>query len=81
MTEKSLAGIAKDMKVQVQKSPGLTRGGSDTTFSAELVEKIFEAKPQGIAEGQPRSLLEPAIQWLDWLNALASGRTDSERTP
>ena len=31
--DKSLAGIAKEMKVPVQQSPGLARNTSDTTFS------------------------------------------------
>jgi len=48
--DKSLAGIAKEMKVPVQQSPGLARNSSDTTFSQELVGKIFDAAPGGIVE-------------------------------
>jgi len=48
--DKSLVGIAKEMKVPVQQSPGLARNSSDTTFSQGLVEKIFDAPPGGIVE-------------------------------
>jgi peptidyl-prolyl cis-trans isomerase D len=47
---KDLTGIAKDMKVPVQKSQAIGRGSSDTTFSAAMVQKIFEAPQGGIVE-------------------------------
>ncbi len=47
--EKSLAGIAKSLKVPVQHSPGLTRQTADTTFSAELVQRLFSTAPGGIS--------------------------------
>ena len=50
IVDKSLAGIAKEMKVPVQQSPGLARNSSDTTFSQGLVEKIFDAPPGGVVE-------------------------------
>jgi peptidyl-prolyl cis-trans isomerase D len=50
IVDKNLAGIAKDMKVPVQQSPGLARNSSDTTFSQDLVGKIFDAAPGGIVE-------------------------------
>jgi peptidyl-prolyl cis-trans isomerase D len=50
IVDKSLAGIAKDLKVPVQQSPGLSRNSNDTTFSAALVEKLFAARPGGIVE-------------------------------
>jgi peptidyl-prolyl cis-trans isomerase D len=49
-TDKSLTTIAKDMKVPVQQSPLLTRGTNDTTFSADLVQKIFQAKPGEVVQ-------------------------------
>ena len=48
--DKSLMGIAKEMKVPVQQSPGLARNSADTTFSAALVQKIFDAPPGGVVE-------------------------------
>ena len=44
----SLANIAKEMKVPVQKSPALDRSTSDTTFSADMIGKIFDAQPGGV---------------------------------
>ena len=49
--QKSLDGIAKELKVPVQHSPALSRNTNDTTFSAELTGKLFDAKPDGIVEG------------------------------
>ncbi len=48
--DKNLAGIAKELKVPVQQSPGLARNSADTTFSQGLVEKIFDAPASGIVE-------------------------------
>jgi peptidyl-prolyl cis-trans isomerase D len=48
--DKSLAGIAKQMKVPVQQSPALARNTSDTTFSAALVAKLFNAQPGAVVE-------------------------------
>src|SRR6185437_16786732 len=47
--DKSLANIAKELKVPVQHSPGLNRQTSDTTFSANLVQQLFALHPGGIA--------------------------------
>jgi peptidyl-prolyl cis-trans isomerase D len=41
----SLAGIAKELKVPVQQSPALQRNANDTTFSAALITKLFDAAP------------------------------------
>ncbi len=49
-SQSSLAQVAKELKVPVQQSPGLTRGTSDTTFSTALVQKIFTAAPGGVVE-------------------------------
>ena len=49
--EKSLDGIAKALKVQVQHSPQLGRNTNDTMFGAPVVAKIFDAKPNGIVMG------------------------------
>ena len=50
VADKSLANIAKEMKVPLQQSPGLARNSSDTTFSAPLVQRIFAAAPGQIVE-------------------------------
>ena len=47
--EKSLAGVAKSLKVPVQHSPGLTRQTADTTFSSELVQRLFSTAAGGIS--------------------------------
>ena len=52
VADKSLVNIAKELKVPVQQSPGLTRNSADTTFSAELVQKIYDAPPGGIVQSQ-----------------------------
>jgi len=41
----NLAGIAKELKVPVQQSPALARNANDTTFSAALITKLFDAAP------------------------------------
>jgi peptidyl-prolyl cis-trans isomerase D len=41
----NLAEIAKALKVPVQQSPELSRNTSDTTFSAALISKLFDAAP------------------------------------
>ncbi|HWY62901.1 MAG TPA: peptidyl-prolyl cis-trans isomerase, partial [Rhizomicrobium sp.] len=48
--DKSLAAVAKEMKVPVQQSPALSRNTSDTTFSSTLVAKIFNAEPGAVVE-------------------------------
>jgi peptidyl-prolyl cis-trans isomerase D len=48
--DKGLTNIAKELKVPVQQSPGLARDSHDTTLSADLVQKIFDAAPNGIVE-------------------------------
>ena len=50
IADKDLTGIAKEMKIPVQKSQAIGRGSSDTTFSAAMVEKIFKAPQGGIVE-------------------------------
>jgi len=49
--EKSLDGIAKELKVSVQKSPALGRETNDATFSAAIIQKLFTAPPGGIDFG------------------------------
>jgi peptidyl-prolyl cis-trans isomerase D len=51
----NLKAIAKALKVPVQQSPALTRTTSDTTFSRDLVTKLFDAAPGGIAEASQGS--------------------------
>ena len=46
----NLTTIAKEMKIPVQQSPALARNTSDTTFSAALVEKVFNAAPGAVVE-------------------------------
>jgi peptidyl-prolyl cis-trans isomerase D len=46
----SLDAIAKQLKVPVQKSPALARNTSDTTFSATLVAKLFDASPGEVVD-------------------------------
>ena len=50
--DNSLAGIAKQMRIPVQQSPALSRNTSDTTFSAQLVAKIFTAAPGAVVQAQ-----------------------------
>jgi peptidyl-prolyl cis-trans isomerase D len=54
-TDKTLANIAKDMKVPTQQSPALSRSTNDTTFSTALVSKIFQAQPGQVVEAQQAS--------------------------
>jgi peptidyl-prolyl cis-trans isomerase D len=49
--EKSLDGIAAEMKVAVQKSPALTRDTNDATFNAALVQKLFNTPAGGVTYG------------------------------
>jgi peptidyl-prolyl cis-trans isomerase D len=49
--DKSLDGVAKDLKVSVQHSPALTRATNDTMFSVDLVTKLFNAPPGGVVWG------------------------------
>jgi peptidyl-prolyl cis-trans isomerase D len=46
----NLAAISKELKVPVQQSPALTRNTSDTTFSADLITKLFDAPPGGVVQ-------------------------------
>ena len=46
--DKSLDNVARDMKVAVQHSPALTRQTSDTMFSAQFVQRLFEAAPGAV---------------------------------
>jgi peptidyl-prolyl cis-trans isomerase D len=49
--EKSLDGIARELKVSVQKSPSLNRNTNDTMFAAPMVERLFSAAPDAIVSG------------------------------
>ncbi len=49
-TDKTLANIARQLKVPVQQSPALAHTTNDTTFSSDLVAKIFQAKPGQVVE-------------------------------
>ena len=49
--EKSLDGVARELKVSVQKSPALGRGTSDTMFSATVVARLFTAAPGAVVSG------------------------------
>jgi peptidyl-prolyl cis-trans isomerase D len=49
--DKSLDGIAKQLKVSVQHSPALQRNTNDTMFSADLVTRLFAAQPGGVEFG------------------------------
>ena len=46
----NLAGIAKELKVTVQQSPALTRNTNDTTFSAAMITRLFEAAPGAVVQ-------------------------------
>lgn len=50
-TQNSLAGIAAALHVAVQSSPGLIRSSNDTSFSADLVQRIFMAPANAIVAG------------------------------
>ncbi|MFO1247576.1 MAG: SurA N-terminal domain-containing protein [Alphaproteobacteria bacterium] len=49
--DKSLDGIAKELKVPVQHSPALGRQTNDATFSEAMVTKLFNAPPGGVEYG------------------------------
>jgi peptidyl-prolyl cis-trans isomerase D len=49
--DKSLDGIARQLKVSVQHSPALTRATNDTMFSSAMVTKLFDAPPGGVEVG------------------------------
>lgn len=49
--DKSLDGIAKQLKVSVQHSPALQRNTNDTMFSADMVTRLFAAPPGGVEFG------------------------------
>jgi peptidyl-prolyl cis-trans isomerase D len=46
--EKSLDGIAKDLKVQIQHSPALGRDTNDEQFSSMIVQRLFSAPAGGV---------------------------------
>ena len=49
--EKSLDGIAKELKVTVQKSPALGRETNDAQFSAAIIQKLFTTPAGGVDFG------------------------------
>jgi len=49
--DKSLDGIAKELKVPVQHSPALTRQTNDTMFSEAMVTKLFNTPAGGVDFG------------------------------
>jgi peptidyl-prolyl cis-trans isomerase D len=49
--EKSLDGVARTLKVAIQKSPSLARNTSDTMFAAPMVASLFSAAPDAIVSG------------------------------
>ncbi len=49
--EKSLDGVARALKVSVQKSPALSRDTNDTMFSAPIITKLFAAAPGAVVSG------------------------------
>jgi len=49
--DKSLDGIAKELKVSVQHSPALQRNTNDTMFSSDMVTRLFAAQPGGVEFG------------------------------
>jgi peptidyl-prolyl cis-trans isomerase D len=49
--DKSLDGIAKQLKVSVQHSPALSRNTNDTMFSSDIVTRLFAAQPGGVEFG------------------------------
>ena len=49
--DKSLDGIAKQLKVSVQHSPALSRNTNDTMFSSDMVTRLFAAQPGGVEFG------------------------------
>jgi len=49
--DKSLDGIAKQLKVSVQHSPALSRNTNDTMFSADMVARLFAAAPGDVEYG------------------------------
>ncbi|HEY2011262.1 MAG TPA: SurA N-terminal domain-containing protein [Rhizomicrobium sp.] len=49
--DKSLDNVAKTVKVTVQHSPALTRQTNDAMFSAQFVQRLFDAAPGAIVSG------------------------------
>jgi peptidyl-prolyl cis-trans isomerase D len=49
--EKSLDGVARELKVSIQKSPSLARNTNDTMFAAPMVASLFSAAPDAIVSG------------------------------
>ncbi|HEX4636534.1 MAG TPA: hypothetical protein VH189_10160, partial [Rhizomicrobium sp.] len=49
--DKSLDGIARQLKVSVQHSPALSRNTNDTMFSTDIVNRLFAAGPGGVEFG------------------------------
>ncbi len=46
-----LDGVARELKVSVQKSPALGRDTNDTMFNASLITKLFAAAPGAVVTG------------------------------
>lgn len=49
--DKSLDGIAKELKLTVQHSPALGRDTNDAQFNAMMIQKLFAAPPGGVEYG------------------------------
>jgi len=49
--EKSLEGIAKELKVQIQHSPALARNTNDDQFNSMMVQRLFSTAPGGTEYG------------------------------
>jgi peptidyl-prolyl cis-trans isomerase D len=49
--DKSLDGIARQLKVTIQHSPALARNTNDTMFSSDMVARLFAAAPGGVEFG------------------------------
>ena len=50
-TEKSLDGIARELKVTIQHSPALGRETSDAPFNPTIIQKLFATPPGGVDYG------------------------------
>jgi peptidyl-prolyl cis-trans isomerase D len=48
--DKTLANVARELKVPVQQSPALSHSTNDTTFSTDLIQKIFQAQPGQVVQ-------------------------------
>jgi peptidyl-prolyl cis-trans isomerase D len=72
--DKSLDGVARELKVTVQHSPALTRETNDTMFSAAVTAKLFDAQPGGVAFG-------PAGTSGNWIIARVTGISHPRLNP